>query len=78
VKVLDMLKSLFQLFVEREYRLSDYEAKVLFPALVEKSGHNQDRIRADHRDIMKKACMVYPAVKVTAFVKVGALGLAFT
>lgn len=51
-------------------RLSEYEAKVLLPAVVEKAGHNQDKIKADHREVLRRACAMYPPVKVVAFVKV--------
>jgi cytoskeleton-associated protein 5 len=52
------------------YRLSDFEAKLILPVLVEKAGHNQDKIKADHRELLRRAALVYPPVRVAAFIKV--------
>jgi len=40
---------LFDGLSEREYRLSDAEAKVFLPGLVEKSGQPQAQLRSDCR-----------------------------
>ncbi|GIL58886.1 hypothetical protein Vafri_13702 [Volvox africanus] len=71
VKVLEMLKLLLDLMVERGYRLSEYEAKLILPALVEKSGHNQDKLKAEHRELLKRFAQVHPPIKVVAYVKDG-------
>lgn len=68
---LDMLKSLFRAMISNGYHLSDYEALVLIPCLVEKSGHNQDRIRKDHRELMKLAMQVHSKTRVLAFIMDG-------
>ena len=52
-------------------RLSEYEARTLLPALVEKAGHNQDKIKAEHRELLRRAAEVYSPVKTLAMVKVG-------
>lgn len=41
VKVLEMCKYLLEALSRGGYQLSDYEALLLLPAVVEKSGHNQ-------------------------------------
>ncbi|GIL97467.1 hypothetical protein Vretimale_3111 [Volvox reticuliferus] len=71
VKVLEMLKLLLDLMIERGYRLSEYEAKLILPALVEKSGHNQDKLKAEHRELLKRFAQVHPPIKVVAYVKDG-------
>ncbi|CAD7700615.1 unnamed protein product [Ostreobium quekettii] len=68
---LAMLKAIFKAMIENGYRLSDYEAVVLMPCLVEKSGHNQDRIRKDHRELMGLAMQVYSKARVYVFVADG-------
>ncbi|GFH15735.1 protein MOR1, partial [Haematococcus lacustris] len=69
VKVLDMLKEVMAAMEAADHRLSEYEAKLILPVLVEKAGHNQDKIKADHRELMRRAALIYPPVKVAAFVK---------
>ncbi|KAL6753732.1 armadillo-type protein [Haematococcus lacustris] len=71
VKVLDMLKEVMAAMEAADHRLSEYEAKLILPVLVEKAGHNQDKIKADHRELMRRAALIYPPVKVAAFVKDG-------
>ena len=69
--VLEMLKSIFEKLASENYRLSEYEAVVLLPCIVEKAGHNQDRIKRYHRDIICLATTVYPSSKVFTFVSQG-------
>ncbi|EFJ44246.1 microtubule organizing protein mora [Volvox carteri f. nagariensis] len=71
VKVLDMLKLLLDLMIDRGYRISEYEAKLILPAVVEKSGHNQDKLKAEHRELLKRFAQVHPPVKVVTYVKDG-------
>lgn len=71
VRILDMLKAVLSTAVSRGYRLSEYEAKCFLPGLVEKSGHNQDRIKADHRELMALAAAVYGAPRVLPYLRDG-------
>ena len=41
VRVLEMCRTLLEALVAAGYQLSEYEATILLPAVVEKSGHNQ-------------------------------------
>lgn len=41
VKVLEMCCGVFEALAGAGYQLTDYEAQLLLPAVVEKSGHNQ-------------------------------------
>ncbi|KAK2077036.1 hypothetical protein QBZ16_005264 [Prototheca wickerhamii] len=45
-------------------QLSDAEALSLLPAVVERSGHPQDRIRAQHRAVLRAALPVYAVPKL--------------
>lgn len=46
VKVLDMLKEVLAAMDARGAKLSDFEAKLILPVVVEKAGHNQVRMPA--------------------------------
>lgn len=71
LQTLDMLKAMFKAMISNGYHLSDYEAVVLIPCLIEKSGHNQDRIRKDHRELMTLAMQVYSKARVFVFIADG-------
>ena len=71
VRVLEALKALFEELASTGYRLLDSEATALLPAIVEKSGHNQDRVRGLRRDVLCMACSVYPPPRVVDFLTQG-------
>ncbi|PRW20522.1 microtubule associated isoform A [Chlorella sorokiniana] len=71
VKVLEMCKVLLEGLAGAGYQLTDYEALCLLPAVVEKAGHNQDRVRALHRDVLRLACSLYAPHKVVDFLVQG-------
>lgn len=41
VKVLELAKAVLEALIGAEYALSDYEALLLLPCVVERAGHNQ-------------------------------------
>ena len=59
VKILDAISLLIVKLKERKYTLTDYEAGVLIPCLVEKCGHNIDRIRQQYKDLLVKIGQIY-------------------
>ena len=71
VRVLEMLRVLLDGLADSGYRLAEVEANALLPGIIEKSGHNQDRVRALHRDVVRAACAVYPTVRVVDYLTVG-------
>lgn len=71
VKVLEMCKVLLEGLAGAGYQMTDYEALCLLPAVVEKAGHNQDRVRALHRDVLRLACSLHPPHKVVDFLVQG-------
>jgi cytoskeleton-associated protein 5 len=71
VRVLEVCRSAFEALVEEEYRMSDYEASAFLPCVVERAGHNQDRVRALHRDLLRLACALHPPSKVIDYVVMG-------
>ncbi|GAX77872.1 hypothetical protein CEUSTIGMA_g5314.t1 [Chlamydomonas eustigma] len=71
MKTLELLKAILEAMAQAGARLTEFEAKLLLPALVEKSGHNQDKVRAEHRELMRKAAAVYGSTKIVLFIKDG-------
>ncbi|GMH34822.1 hypothetical protein BSKO_02683 [Bryopsis sp. KO-2023] len=71
VKTLDMLRTLLGTMVKRGYRMSQYEGRILIPVLVENSGHNQDRIRKAHRELLVFVTKVLPLSQVLSYLVKG-------
>lgn len=71
VKTLGMLKVIMDAMIASSYRMSEYEAIILLPVIVEKSGHNQDRIKKDHRELMTLASKVLAPSKVFVYLADG-------
>jgi len=67
LSILEFLKSLLDLLVAHDYRLSEAEATVLMPCLMEEVGSNSDGVRKHIRELLKKATQVYPASKIFGF-----------
>ncbi|KAL4424717.1 hypothetical protein ABPG77_000060 [Micractinium sp. CCAP 211/92] len=71
VKVLEMCKAVMEALAGAGYALTDYEAALFLPAVVEKSGHNQDRVRALHRDVLRLASTLHPPARVVDYLAQG-------
>lgn len=64
VKVLETVRILLDALAADSYRMTDAEATLFLPCLIEKWGHNQDRVRALHREVLRSVCAIYPSAKV--------------
>ncbi|CAM6047665.1 unnamed protein product [Sphagnum compactum] len=71
LKVIDFLFDLVDALRNDEYSLTDYEASILIPCLVEKSGHNIEKVREKIRELTRLLCHIYPPSKVFAYVVEG-------
>jgi cytoskeleton-associated protein 5 len=71
VQVIDFLFDLVDALRNDEYSLTDYEASILIPCLVEKSGHNIEKVREKIRELTRLLCHIYPPSKVFAYVVEG-------
>ena len=60
VKSLELCSEMLSALKSNEIRLTNGEALILLPCLVEKSGHNSDRVRGIYRGLMKQWTSVYP------------------
>ncbi|KAK9818850.1 hypothetical protein WJX81_005118, partial [Elliptochloris bilobata] len=71
LRVLELCQALFGLLASSGAQLSQYEALCCLPCLVEKAGHNQDRIRALHRQLLRTARLIYPAPRLVEHLTAG-------
>ena len=71
MKTLDLLKIILQNLSEDGYRLTDMEASILLPAVIEKSGQNQDYLRSAYRSIIVLVASVYNPAKVIDYIVQG-------
>lgn len=65
LRTLDLIGALFADLDASDTVLNDYEASIILPALAEKSGHNQDRIRQKYRELFIAAANISRHVKVS-------------
>eukprot|EP00850_Spirogloea_muscicola_P001145 SM000004S15015 [mRNA] locus=s4:723804:739200:- [translate_table: standard] len=68
LKVLEFLPQLVDCLKKESYTLTDAEANIFIPCLVEKLGHNISNVREKMRELMRNLCCLYPASKVFAFI----------
>lgn len=68
IKSLELCQRILSVLSKNGYKLLDFEAAIIIPCVVEKSGHNQDRIKKMHRGLMGRFSSVYPPSKVFAFI----------
>lgn len=71
VRVLEMLRSILDALLTTEYRLTEVEAAALLPGLIEKAGHNQDRVRGLHRDVLHGVCAIFSTSRVLDYLTAG-------
>ena len=71
LKALDLLRLLLEHLADDGYRLSDMEASILLPAVIEKSGQNQDYLRSAYRTILVLSASVYNPAKVVDLIVLG-------
>ncbi|KAH9313334.1 hypothetical protein KI387_028369 [Taxus chinensis] len=71
LKVLEFLPELFEALKNEGYTLSEGEASIFLPCLIEKLGHNIEKVREKMRDITKLMTCIYPASKLFTFILEG-------
>jgi len=68
-RTLSYLEALFDMLSTQEFHLSDYEANVFVPLLIDRSGANScESIKLALRGLFKQLCNVYPPSKTFCFV----------
>ncbi|GBG84830.1 hypothetical protein CBR_g39205 [Chara braunii] len=71
LKVLEFLPELVEALVNEGYHLREYEANIFLPCLVEKCGHNIDKVREKMRELMRQISSIYPPSRLFAFIVEG-------
>ncbi|KAL5730206.1 Protein MICROTUBULE ORGANIZATION 1 [Ranunculus cassubicifolius] len=71
LKVLDFLPELFHMLKEEGYTLTESEAAIFIPCLIEKSGHNIEKVREKMRELTKQIARLYSASKIFPYVLEG-------
>ncbi|KAK3018876.1 hypothetical protein RJ639_004441 [Escallonia herrerae] len=71
LKVLEFLPELFDTLRNETYTLTEPEAAVFLPCLIEKSGHNIEKVREKMRELAKQIIQSYSAAKTFPYVLEG-------
>lgn len=71
LRALELLQVVLEHLADDGYRLSDMEASILLPAIIEKVGQNQDYMRSAYRTILVTSASVYNPVKVVDMIVLG-------
>ncbi|XP_019170142.1 PREDICTED: protein MOR1-like [Ipomoea nil] len=71
LKVLEFLPELFDMLKNEGYTMTEAEAAIFLPCLVEKSGHNIEKVREKMRVLMKKIIYTYSASKTYPYILEG-------
>ncbi|XP_073058654.1 protein MOR1 isoform X1 [Primulina eburnea] len=71
LKVLEFLPELVDMLKNEGYTMTEAEAAIFLPCLVEKSGHNIEKVREKMRELMKQMIHMYSAAKTFPYVLEG-------
>lgn len=71
LKVLEFLPELFDMLRDEGYTMNESEAAIFLPCLVEKSGHNIEKVREKMRELTKQIIQAYSAAKAFPYVLEG-------
>ncbi|XP_038980798.1 protein MOR1-like isoform X4 [Phoenix dactylifera] len=71
LKVLEFLPELFVALKDEGYTLTEAEAAIFLPCLVEKCGHNIEKVREKMRELMKQIVAIYSASKLLPYILEG-------
>ncbi|XP_066312784.1 protein MOR1 isoform X2 [Miscanthus floridulus] len=71
LKVLDFLPELFDILKDQSYMLTEAEAAIFLPCLIEKSGHNIEKVREKMGELIKQMVNIYSLPKLLPYVLEG-------
>ncbi|KAK8936155.1 Protein MOR1 [Platanthera zijinensis] len=71
LKVLEFLPELVETLKDQGYTLTEAEAAMFLPCLLEKSGHNIEKVREKMRELLKQIVCIYSAPKLLPYVLQG-------
>ncbi|XP_025815164.1 protein MOR1 isoform X4 [Panicum hallii] len=67
LKVLDFLPELFDVLKDQSYMLTEAEAAIFLPCLIEKSGHNIEKVREKMGELIKQMVNIYSLPKLLPY-----------
>lgn len=71
LKVLEFLPELFDTLRAEGYTMTESEAAIFLPCLIEKSGHNIEKVREKMRELTKQIVHAYSATKAFPYILEG-------
>ncbi|XP_047310498.1 protein MOR1 [Impatiens glandulifera] len=71
LKVLEFLPDLFDALKSEGYVMTESEASIFLPCLIEKSGHNIEKVREKMRELIKQIVHTYSAAKTFPYILEG-------
>ncbi|XP_071930544.1 protein MOR1-like isoform X1 [Coffea arabica] len=71
LKVLEFLHELFDMLKSEGYIMTEAEAAIFLPCLIEKSGHNIAQVREKMRELIKQIILTYSAAKTFPYIQEG-------
>ncbi|KAM0848085.1 hypothetical protein ACQ4PT_054595 [Festuca glaucescens] len=71
LKVLDFLPELFDGLKDHSYMLTEAEAAIFLPCLIEKSGHNIEKVREKMGELIKQMINIYSLPKLLPYILEG-------
>ncbi|XP_061996116.1 protein MOR1 [Rosa rugosa] len=71
LKVLEFLHDLFDMFRDEGYMLTESEAAILLPCLMEKLGHNGSGVRKEMKELARQIVQAYTAAKSLPYILEG-------
>ncbi|KAF3432700.1 hypothetical protein FNV43_RR23802 [Rhamnella rubrinervis] len=71
LKVLEFLPELFDTLRDEGHSLTESEAAIFFPCLIEKLGHNIEKVREKMRELAKQIVQAYSAAKSFPYILEG-------
>ncbi|KAH6829059.1 ARM repeat superfamily protein [Perilla frutescens var. hirtella] len=71
LKVLEFLPELLEVLRNEGYAMTEAEATIFLPCLVEKSGHNIEKVREKMRELMKQIIQTYSSAKTFPYILEG-------
>ncbi|KAK6932524.1 CLASP N-terminal domain [Dillenia turbinata] len=71
LKVLEFLPELFETLRGEGYIMTEAEASIFLPCLMEKSGHNIEKVREKLRELIKQIVLIYSAAKSFPYIVEG-------
>ncbi|CAA2964834.1 MOR1 isoform X1 [Olea europaea subsp. europaea] len=71
LKVLEFLPELFEMLKNEGYSMTEAEASIFLPCLIEKLGHNIEKVRDKMRELMKQIILIYCVAKTFPYILEG-------